>query len=157
MYLFYYPFLFTSRYFSLFFSICSTIQVKSLYVLHHRLFLCGAWLGWCCVELHYGTVLRDDFWPSFPRSLVMSNKRNNGAPQNNPIVWFDTTPTQIARATPQTNSFPSAAVLSSAGQGLMSLWKRDGSIRSALAYLGGKQKAIHNPRENIRKRWKRQN
>ena len=78
MYLFYYLFLFTSRYLALFVSICSTIQVKSLYVLHHRLFLSGAWLGWCCVELHCGTVLRDDFWPSFPRSLVISNKRNKG-------------------------------------------------------------------------------
>jgi len=70
MYLFYYLFLFTSRYFALFFSICSSIQVKSLYVLHHRLFWSGAWLGWCCVELHYGTVLLDDFWPSFLRSFV---------------------------------------------------------------------------------------
>ena len=89
MYLFYYLFLFTSRYFALFVSICSTIQVKSLYVLHHRLFLSGAWLGRCGVELHCGTVLRDYFWPSFPLSLVIANERNNGAPKT--IPWCNST------------------------------------------------------------------
>ena len=105
MYLFYSLFLFTSRYLALFVSICSTIQVKSLYVLHHRLFSSGAWLGWCGVELHYGTILQDDFWPSFRRSLVISNKRNNGAPKT--IPWCNSTqlrPRSHAQPLKQTRS-----------------------------------------------------
>ena len=144
MYLFYYPFLFTSRYFALFVSICSTIQVKSLYVLHHWLFWSGAWLSWCCVELHYGTVLRNDFWPSFPLSLVIANERNNGTPKTIPQCnSTQLRPRSHAQPLKQTRS-QGAAVLSSAGQGLMSLWKRDGSIRSAFAYLEGKQKQFIN-------------
>ena len=31
--------------------------------------------GRCCVDLHYGTVLGGEFWPSFLRNLAFTNER----------------------------------------------------------------------------------
>ena len=38
-------------------------------------------LGLCCVEMHYGTVLEDDFLSSFRRNLLPANKRSNSIPK----------------------------------------------------------------------------
>ena len=36
------------------------------------------------VELHPGTVLRDEFWPNFPRNLVIANQESDSLPKTVP-------------------------------------------------------------------------
>ena len=38
-------------------------------------------LGWFCVQLHYGTVLREKFSPSFLRNLVTANEWSHSVPK----------------------------------------------------------------------------
>ena len=48
-------------------------------------------LGLCRVKLHYGIVLKDEFWASFQGNFVIANEKNDSVPKK---VQLDTTLTQ---------------------------------------------------------------
>ena len=41
-------------------------------------------LGFCCVEMHYRTLLEDEFLPSLLGNLLTANKRSNSIPKTIP-------------------------------------------------------------------------